>query len=271
MALGRRLNGGPVPVPVPELVVSRRSIVFVALAAACSGSTRPSVTPPVSSGGRAWPDEGPATWAPRPTETAITANDLRTRLYGFADDSMMGRRIGEPGNYKGTAYIASEFGRLGLKPAGDNGTFFQNLPFGPSGFDINASKLIVADKALTPRTDWVPVAPTTTNAAAASANLDNVQTIYGGRYGDTISFDPSVVRGKIVVLTATPAQAGMGGGRAAQPVVRCDSLPDRFGAEAAARVEARQRAVSIARAGGRGGRGGGGAARDLRAQRAGAG
>ncbi|MGH7615747.1 MAG: hypothetical protein ACREPM_00805 [Gemmatimonadaceae bacterium] len=40
-----------------------------------------------------WPDEGPYKWAPRPTEAAITANDLRTRLYQFADDSMEGRRI----------------------------------------------------------------------------------------------------------------------------------------------------------------------------------
>ena len=89
-----------------------------------------------------WPDEGPLTWAPRATVPDITANDLRTRLYQFADDSMMGRRIGELGNYKGTAYIASEFKRLGLKPAGDGGTFFQDMPYGPVGFDSSASRLI---------------------------------------------------------------------------------------------------------------------------------
>jgi hypothetical protein len=71
---------------------------------------------------RVWPEEGPLKWAPRPTTSEITANDLRTRLYQFADDSMHGRRIGEPGNVKGTDYIAREFARLGLKPAGDNGT-----------------------------------------------------------------------------------------------------------------------------------------------------
>jgi len=78
--------------------------VFILFAAACAGSTRPAVSPPSGSNndGRVWPDEGPATWAPRPTETAITANDLRTRLYGFADIAMLGRRIGEPGNCKGT-------------------------------------------------------------------------------------------------------------------------------------------------------------------------
>src|SRR6202030_1020771 len=70
-----------------------------------------------------WPDEGPRTWAPRPTVSAITANDLRTRLYQISDDSMMGRRVGELGNYKGTAYVAAEYKRLGLKPAGDNGGY----------------------------------------------------------------------------------------------------------------------------------------------------
>jgi len=42
---------------------------------------------------------------------------------------MMGRAPGDAGNLKTTAYIAAEFARLGLKPAGDNGTWFQNLPF----------------------------------------------------------------------------------------------------------------------------------------------
>jgi hypothetical protein len=48
---------------------------------------------------------------------------------------MMGRRIGELGNFKGTAYIAREFERLGLKPAGDNGMYFQVLDYGPVAFD----------------------------------------------------------------------------------------------------------------------------------------
>ena len=78
-----------------------------------------------------WPEEGPLKWAPRPTTTDITANDMRTRLYQFADDSMEGRRIGERGNVKGTDYIAREFARLGLKPGGDNGTWYQELPWGP--------------------------------------------------------------------------------------------------------------------------------------------
>jgi hypothetical protein len=257
--------------------VARRLVPFVFFLAACAGSGSTGSSN-VSPRGEApvWPDEGPATWAPRPTETAITANDLRTRLYGFADDSMSGRKIGEPGNLKGTDYIASEFRRLGLKPAGDNGTYFQNLPFGPSGFDINASHLMAGGKMFAPKTDWVPVAPTATNGIGNRANLENTQVVYAGTYGDTAAaLDPAVFRGKIAVFTATAMQAGLaGGGRGAQPVLRCDSVPNKFGAENAARVEAQVRADSIARAGrggagGRGGRGGN-AARDNRAQRAGA-
>src|SRR5258705_11388172 len=58
-----------------------------------------------------------------PTTGAITPLDLMTRLYKFADDSMMGRLAGTTWNDKGTDYIASEVKRLGLTPAGDDGYF----------------------------------------------------------------------------------------------------------------------------------------------------
>src|SRR5215212_8417526 len=71
----------------------------------------------------------PQRMAPAPTSPSITARDLQVRLYQFADDSMMGRQVGRLGNFKGTALIAAEARRLGLVPMGDNGTYFQVLPF----------------------------------------------------------------------------------------------------------------------------------------------
>ncbi len=65
--------------------------------------------------------------APGRTAAAISATDLRSRLYAYADDSMMGRESGTIGNFKATAYIAAEAARLGLEPAGDGGTYFQNI------------------------------------------------------------------------------------------------------------------------------------------------
>ncbi len=191
-----------------------------------------------------WPDEGPRTWAPRPTTLEITANDLRTRLYQFADDSMRGRRIGEPGNHVGTAYIAREFQRLGLRPAGDGGTFFQVLPFGASRFDRAVARLAVGGAAIEPTTDWIPMAPNPATNLAGRADLTNVPTVFGGRWGDTTTLDPALVRGKVVVFVGAPTAAGAGGrGPAAAPALpRCDSVPDRFGAAAAIALEAAQRA-----------------------------
>src|SRR5215510_13489783 len=70
----------------------------------------------------------PLKLAPKPTTPAITAADLMTRVYIFADDSLMGREVGTEYHLKATAYIEREVRRLGLQPGGDNGTFFQNIP-----------------------------------------------------------------------------------------------------------------------------------------------
>ena len=241
----------------------RRIILGITLVFCSSSLSAQKSTKPV------WPDEGPRTWAPRPTVTAITANDLRTRLYQFADDSMKGRRIGEPGNFMGTTYIANEFKRLGLKPAGENGTYFQDLPFGPIGYDSATSRLIAAGAPLG-RTDWIPLAPST--SVSGKADLANVPTVFAGRWGDTaVVLDPEKFRGKVAVFLATPAAAGIAPPRT-PTLLRCDSVPNKFGAFNAAQVEAAVR-DSIAKAGGAaptGGRGGGGGVRDSRAQRAGA-
>lgn len=207
-----------------------------------------------------WPDEGPRTWAPRPTSKEITANDLRTRLYQLADDSMRGRRVGELGNWKGTAYIAAEFKRLGLKPAGDDGTYFQDLPYGPIGFDSSASRLIVGDTPLSPKTDWVPAIPANNNGLGPKVNITNAPVVYAGSWNAGATLDPATWRGKIAVFGGVPG----GGGRGAN-VQSCGALPDRFGARMAAYSDS----VTVAGRGGRGGRGGAANARDTRAATAG--
>jgi hypothetical protein len=211
-------------VPVSSLLAQGRAV-----------STRP-----------VWPDEGPRTWTPRPTTAEITANDLRTRLYGFSDDSMQGRRIGEIGNYKGTDYIAREFKRLGLKPAGDSGTYFQNLAFGPVGFTAAASRLSAGGRTFTTVTDWIPTAPSPANGLGARAALNNVPAVFAGRAGDmSVQLDPALFRGKVAVLLAAPAAtattAGRAGGAGPTSFASCDAVPNKYGAAAAAAVEAAAR------------------------------
>jgi hypothetical protein len=204
---------------------------------------------------------------------------------------MMGRRIGEIGNTKGTEYIAREFKRLGLRPAGENGTYFQTLPWGPTSFDSSTSKLSAGGVSLVATTEWVPTAPNAANGISALANFSALPTVFAGTWGDTTAvLDPALLRGKVAVFVAMPAPAatgGGGGGGRGQNQLRCDSVPDRFGAAAAVIADAAAAAArgtaGVARGagpgsagGGAGGRGGGrgGAAgvgaRDSRAQGAGA-
>jgi hypothetical protein len=195
--------------------VRRKALPLILFVAACGGTaiaTTPMPAPTIP--GAVWPDEGVATWAPRPTEAAITANDMRTRLYQLSDDSMAGRRIGELGNYKGTAYIAAEFQKMGLKPGGANGSFFQELPYGPAAFVADKSQLSVDEFRLAPRTDWVPMAPNPASNISGHAAISGVQTVFAGRWGDTTTaLDRSAIAGKVAVFTAPAPAQGRGGGR----------------------------------------------------------
>ena len=49
--------------------------------------------------------ELPLKYTGKPTTPAITPADLMTRLYIYADDSLMGRQVGTVYNLRATAYI----------------------------------------------------------------------------------------------------------------------------------------------------------------------
>ena len=235
----QRFRAFPDPKHLPTEFMSVRLAACSIFALGCLIDST-SVAAQTSSGTRiVWPDEGPRTWTPRPTTTEITANDLRTRIYGLADDSMRGRRIGEPGNFKGTEYIAREFRRLGLKPGGDSGTYFQTLPYGASGFDANAVRMTVAGAPVRLRNDWIPTIPAPANGFGANANWSELPTVFAGRLLDTTTLDPALFRGKIAVFVAPPSAAQSAGGRGPTSFVSCSDVPNKFGADAAIAVESR--------------------------------
>ena len=144
----------------------------------------------------------PATVTPAPTTSAITARDLQIRLYQFADDSMQGRQVGRIGNMKGTSYIAAEAKRLGLVPAGDNGTYFQVLPYHIHQF-TNHSRLTANGNPLAWMQDWVAVP-----GSRAPRPISGVDVIFGGTTGDTINqISAAQAMGKFVVLLPAPSGA----------------------------------------------------------------
>ena len=144
------------------------------------------------------------THAPKPTSTAISAEDLRTRLYQFADDSMRGRVLGDIGNVKGTAYIAAELKRLGLEPAGDNGGYLQLVPIVDRVFDEN-SRLRIGDQALEASKDYA-----LRSLAPGDRSVDGVPTVYAGVWGDSKLISRDAAAGKVVLLTVKPDEAGAG-------------------------------------------------------------
>lgn len=138
-----------------------------------------------------------------PTGAAISAQDLRTRLYIFADDSMMGRQFGTEGNIKGTQYIANELARLGIQPGGTGGSYFQEVP----AFRVSVTpgaQVFLDGAPLAMGTDFITNFP----PSGRGIPVDSVQIIYGGDLSDTTTLIvPEQVEGRAVLFTIrTPLQ-----------------------------------------------------------------
>jgi hypothetical protein len=187
--------------------VLRRFTRYVLPVLACA-SALPSISHAQAANRRS--ARGPATTGelPRhytggPTRAPILAADLMTRLYLFADDSMMGRDRNSDFHNKASNYIASELQRLGLEPAGDNGTWFQSGMV-RRGTDATMSTLSVDGTNYTLWTDFAP-----RNQGTGARTFDGAQVVYGGSLGDTAHMIPSAAAaGKVVLVTLGRDSAG---------------------------------------------------------------
>lgn len=66
--------------------------------------------------------------------TEIMAEDIQSHIAYLASDDLKGRETGTAGEAYAASYIANHFEQFGLKPAGDEGTYFQE-------FTVNMSRL----------------------------------------------------------------------------------------------------------------------------------
>jgi len=157
------------------------AFTLAALLAACGGSTS-SVAPPAPSAA---------------TTAAITPQDLRTRISIFADDSMQGRRTGTPGNAKGNAYIAAELRRLGLRPAGDSGSFLQRVPLMRFRVD-SAGATLRAGSASLALWEYYPYQP---DFHVPVRPVSGAPVVYIGGAADATSLPPrDSLKGKVVLF-----------------------------------------------------------------------
>ncbi len=165
------------------------SFVFAALLVAQSA-------PPPASGQAPLPLKR----APTPTTAAITSADLMSRIYQYADDSMLGRSAGSESNLKATAMIAAELKRLGLQPAGDNGTYFQEVMLIQRVAD-EKSVLTLGTTPLKKGEDYLA-----RDQGGAMRSIDGVPVVYAGAWGDTTMLPSAQGTGKLVIV-GPPRQA----------------------------------------------------------------
>jgi Zn-dependent M28 family amino/carboxypeptidase len=65
---------------------------------------------------------------PRAPQPAIDPEKIRAHVKFLASDLLEGRGTGQRGGDIAAEYIATQFSLYGLKPAGENGTYFQDVP-----------------------------------------------------------------------------------------------------------------------------------------------
>ena len=143
----------------------------------------------------------PAPGAPTPAAAtgagAITPAALRGRLSIYADDSMQGRKAGTPGNVKATDYLAAEAKRIGLVPAGDNGTYFQTIPLQERSL-VSAASVRAGGQSFSLGVDFIP-----RDQGVRARPIDGLAVVDGGPVGDPShhSAPPAgAYTGKLVVI-----------------------------------------------------------------------
>jgi hypothetical protein len=122
--------------------------------------------------------------APGPLDAAaetITPADIRARIEILAHDSMLGRDTPSPGLERAAAYVIDEFSRLGLRPAGDDGTYVQRFGVSRWTVDTTGSSLALSAR----------------GARAAVPFGSDVRVIGGVVSGDPIAGDAILLAGPI--------------------------------------------------------------------------
>jgi hypothetical protein len=139
----------------------------------------------------------------KPTRPAITAEDLMSRLYVYADDSMGGRAAGTPYHDKATDVLAGWARQIGLTPIGDSGTYFQSVPLVRRAWVT--SPVVVGERTFDYQKDYGVFAQWGTRP------FDGADVVFGGLLGDTaVHLTADQTKGKVVVFGYTPDMLSKG-------------------------------------------------------------
>lgn len=76
---------------------------------------------------------------------SVRAETIREHVRFLSDDKLEGRDTASSGGQLAADYLAGQFQEMGLKPVGDNGTFFQKVPFQRVRMDTASSQILLKD------------------------------------------------------------------------------------------------------------------------------
>jgi hypothetical protein len=129
-----------------------------------------------------------------PALNSIRMDDLKKDLYAFADARFNGRSAGTLDELKAAIWLAEKYRSIGLKPAGDDGTYFQFFKLWRN-YVSEKSTIQLNNK---PLSLWNDVAI----AQMANVSID-APVIY---LGNAVSIDTNSldVKGKVVAIEANP-------------------------------------------------------------------
>lgn len=128
--------------------------LIINLTLACALTAPPAAARPQAKGGQA------AAESSRGNVEAITAEQLKDYLYFVASDEMEGRDTPSRGLDLTAKFIALNLSRWGVKPGGDNGTYFQRIALRRGRPDLDKSSVELNGQKLKPGEDFLaqPVA-----------------------------------------------------------------------------------------------------------------
>ncbi len=134
----------------------------------------------------------------------ITPAKVLQRISVIADDSMGGRNTPSTGLEKTAQYLADSYKAWGLKPAGDNGTYFQRYPMVKKRIDPAASYFEANEAGAVTRYPFGPmVYGTGATAAPITANV----VIVAGTVTPADIEASTLLKGAVVVLVVDNAKA----------------------------------------------------------------
>jgi hypothetical protein len=137
---------------------------------------------------------------PAQAASGVSTRVLQAHLGFLADDALEGRTTGSRGAAVAAQYVAAQFRRLGLQPAGDSGSYFHSLPLASRRAEPSLQASGEGAGELRWRDDYVLVPRLSDSVSAVAGDVVFVGHGIVSPARDWDDYKNADVRGKIVLV-----------------------------------------------------------------------